>query len=163
MWSARARPDRFFFLGLADALFDLVLRVATAAQAPLLLVARRRQHEDEHRVGVHRLHLTGAVDLDLEHGVAPGPRLGHRRAVVVVEKRGPLEEATRRDALFERIAAGEDIRVVGLTGALRTCGPRPAQPEPWITLHQCAHDGALADPTGAGDDEDRRPIGDASR
>ena len=78
------------------------LGVAAAAQAPLLLVARRRQDEDQQRVGVQRLDLLGAVDLDLEHDVGARRRLGRRRAVVVAEELGPLEEAAVGDAPLER-------------------------------------------------------------
>ena len=63
------QPDRLLVLGLAQAGEHLVVGVAAPAQPALLLVAGRREHEDQQRVGVLRLDLLGAVDLDLEHDV----------------------------------------------------------------------------------------------
>ena len=44
------QPDRLLVERLAQPFVDLVLGVATAAEAALLLVARRREHEDQHGV-----------------------------------------------------------------------------------------------------------------
>ena len=78
--------------------------VTPQAKTPLLLVARRRQDEDQDRAGMAMLHLLGPVDLDLEHqigvdlGVEELP-VGYGRAVVVAEELGPLEEAAGLDSL----------------------------------------------------------------
>ena len=95
-WSACSTPDRLFVLGLAQPGEHLVARVAAAAEPTLLLLARRREHEDQDRLRVLLLDLLGAVELDLEHDVGRGrvvEPLRARRAVVVAEELGPLEEA----------------------------------------------------------------------
>ena len=102
-WSARARPTGSSSSALRRRAIDLVGSVAAAAQAALLLLAGRREHEDQQRVGADRLDLPGAVDLDLQHDVGARRRLGRRRAVVVAEELGPLEEPAGGDALLERL------------------------------------------------------------
>ena len=91
-------PDRLLGLGLAQPGDHLLLAVAALAQPALLLRPGRRQDEDQDGVGLHALHLLGAVDLDLEHDTSlPPARLGQRRAVEVAEELGPLEEAALVD------------------------------------------------------------------
>src|ERR671913_149522 len=73
---------------------------------PFLLGPAGREHEDQAGVGPDGLDLAGAVDLDLEHDdVGARAGLGRRRAVVVAQEVGPLEEAAGGDARFERLAS----------------------------------------------------------
>src|SRR3954447_3611681 len=148
--------DGLFVLGLAQPLDDLVLGVTTAPQAPLLLLTRRRHHEDQQRLGMAVAHLLGAVDLDLEHHVLAGRRRRERRAVVRAEEVGPLEEARGADAGLEGGTVGEDVGIVRLTGALRSCRPRPGQPQRRVPLQEGADDRSLPDSSRPRDDDDQR-------
>ena len=146
---------RFLVERLLQALVNLVLGIAAAAQAPLLLLTRRGQDEDEDRLRVQGLHLAGAIDLDLEHHVALRRWFGHGAAVVVVEEGRPLEEATGGDAGLEGVAVGEHIRSITLTRSLFPRGPRTAQPQLWIALYERVDDRTLSDTAGTGNDEDQ--------
>ena len=91
------QPDRLLVEGLAHPLGHLVLGVAPAPQAALLLLAARREDEDQEGLRVLATDLLGPVDLDLEHHVGAGRGLGRGRAVVVAQEVGPLEEAAPGD------------------------------------------------------------------
>ena len=108
--------------------------------------------------GIHDalLDLLGTVDLDLEDDVPVGTDLGRRRAVVVAEEFGPLEEPALGDARLERGPIREVVRRVGLVWALRPGRPGTTQPEMWVALHERIDDRPLPDPTGAGDDDHQR-------
>ena len=155
--SARPRPIGSSTSAFCSRASDLVVRVAAPAQARSCSSRDGGSTKISIASGYCCLHLLGAVDLDLEHDVARRRAAsGVGRAVVVAEELGPLEEAAVVDALFERRRVGEDVGVVRLGRALLAGGPRPAQPQRGIALDERIDDGALADPSGAGDDDDQR-------
>jgi hypothetical protein len=98
-------------------------------------------------------HLAGSLDVDLEQDIGARWRFGDRRAVEVIEHGGPFEEATRRDALVERLGVYEEVGVIGLTGSLPAGRPRSAEPELRVAREQLPYDRPLADPAGADDYE----------
>jgi len=107
--------DEPLLLRLRQPSAELVLVVAPLAEAPLLLLERRRLDEHEEGVGVVLLHDPGAVDVDLEEDVGPGRRVGQRRALPVVEELDPLEEPTGVDQLLELLLGDEVVGVGRLT------------------------------------------------
>ena len=159
-------PHRLLVLGLAQPGEDLVVGVAAAAQPAFLLVARRREHEDQDCVRNLALHLLGAVELDLEHDVGRVglAQLGRaRRAVVIAEELGPLEEPALTFVALERLGGREDVGVRSLARTLRAGGPGPAQPQRRVAGHKGIDDGALAHAPWAGDDDDERVSSQAAR
>ena len=68
-WSASLRPIGLLVIRLAQPRDDTLGVVAARAQPSLLLLTRRREHEDQQGVRADRLDLAGAVDLDLEDDV----------------------------------------------------------------------------------------------
>ena len=88
--------------------------------------------------------------------VATLGRLGLGRAVAVAQELGPLEEAALLGMAIEIVPTDEVVRVGVLAGTARPRGPGAAEPQLRVAGDELAHDGALADPTGAGDDDDDR-------
>jgi hypothetical protein len=64
-----------------------------------------------------------------------------------------LQEAAGVDRRLELVAGDEPVRVVGLARALVTRGPGSAEPQPIVLLQEAVDDRALADPSGARDDD----------
>ena len=82
------------------------------------------------------------------------PICGERRAVEIAVELGPLVETTVVDQSFELVTLNEDILVTLLTRALRTCGPRPAQPDVGVALNNGPRDRSLTNPARADENKD---------
>ncbi len=93
-----------FLAGLGQTLSHLLGWVATATQPCLLFGHRWGLEKDQQGVRIQPNDLPSALDIDLEDEIVPVWGLGSRRAVVVVEKLGVLQEPVGGDATLERLS-----------------------------------------------------------
>src|ERR671912_365943 len=114
------------------------------------------------RPRICRLDLPGALDVDLDQDVAalgqgPGDRLP-RRAVPLAEDVGPLQEPAGLDHLVELAAVDEVVVAAFVLPRPRpTGGGRDGQLQVGQGGQKPGHDRALADPRGAGEDDQLPP------
>ena len=127
------RPEASTFgqlaLGDGDAPFGLFGRIAPPPQSLRLHLGRGRFEQDEERVGRTFEHLCSTLHVDLEDDIAVGIGVGPRCAVEVPEELGMLEEPIGLDTSLEGLAGDVGVRVVALSGPLRSSGPAARQPQ----------------------------------
>lgn len=124
------------------------------------LVPRRREQEDESRVGRGGAHLTSPLQVDLEEdGTALGEGLldgGLRRAVPVrVVHRGPFEQLPARDEAVELRVVDEEVVLAVHFARTRSAGRRGDREEDLgVMLLDVRGDGPLAHGRRAGEDDE---------
>src|ERR1035438_1756803 len=115
---------------------DVLVAVAARAQSLLESHHRGRQDQKDHRFGVLTANLLGALDLDFEQHVLAWIGRGHRRAVEVAVKLGPLEESVIVDRSFEILSLDEHVLLTFFGAASRTRRPTSREPEPVVARHE---------------------------
>ena len=80
-----------------DASLDMVFRITSTSEPSCLDLLRGRRQEDHPGLRHDIDHLSSAIELDLEHDVAPARRGGDRRAIEMTEELGPFQEASTFD------------------------------------------------------------------
>ena len=143
-------------IGQGQPFADMGLRIASAPQPGLLFCHRRRLHEDAQGVGIAIPHLGRTLHIDLQQDIAARGRIGSRRAVEMAGDLGPLDEAVLCGFGAECGLLGEHIGGFGFAGATCSGCPRAAEPQCGVRGHKSSRDRPLADPAGAGQDDDQR-------
>src|SRR5262249_30021311 len=146
--------------GLIEPAGDRLRGFAAARfQAPALLLAARRLHEHEQRLGQLLLDGQRALHVDLEHDVVPGRELAayvvERRSLQVAVHLEPFEEATGLAQRLEFLAAHEVVvDALALPRAWRACRPRHRPVQVGVRLAEAQSDRALPRARRAGENEE---------
>ncbi len=131
-----------------QAIGHVLIVVSSRAKAFFESFHRRGQDQKDHRVGVTRTYLLGALNFNFQQDVRAGGRFWQGRTVEVSLELGPLEKLSFVNRLFERRPVHEVILATFFAAAPFASRPTTTQPEAIVGVDETSGQGSLAHPTG---------------
>ena len=141
-------------VGQSQPFGDMCLRIAPAPQTGLLLGRRWCFDKDAQSLGVALPYLSCSLDIDLQQNIAARRRVGLWSSIEVSGDFCPLHKAAIGDLGPKLGLAGEHIGGFRLASPTDASRPRATEPQFGVRGHESGRDRPLADPAGAGQNDD---------